>query len=104
MKRYRKAAITFSSAIRRECLVRRENAKNWLCLKAGIKLFRIMSPGASDYDNCICITLSDNRLDTISLAVQTVFDMLGIDVDVDISRDAPDIKKFLKVAPNTTSL
>ncbi|MCR5510718.1 MAG: zinc-ribbon domain-containing protein [Lachnospiraceae bacterium] len=101
---YRKAAIIFSSAIRRECLVRRENAKNWLCLKAGIKLFRIMSPGASDYDNCVCITLSDNRLDTISLAVQTVFDMIGIDADVDISRDTLDIKKFLKVAQNATSL
>ena len=52
----KKAAIVFSSAISRECLVRRENAKNWLCLKSGIKLFRIMAHGANDYDNCICIT------------------------------------------------
>ena len=90
----KKAAIVFSSAISRECLVRRENAKNWLCLKSGIKLFRIMSPGANDYDNCICITLSDNRLYTIGLAVQIIFDMLELDVDVDIRRDAIEIKKF----------
>ena len=75
-------------------MVRREKAKNWLCLKAGIRLFRILPSGAEAYDNCICLTLPDNRIDSISMGVQAIFDMLKIDVDVDIRRDVLEIKKF----------
>lgn len=39
-----------------------------------------------------------------NLAVQTVFDIVGIDANVDISRDASNIKKFIKLAQNETPL
>lgn len=70
---------------------RYENAKNWLCLRAGIKLFRILPPGAKEFDNCICITLSDNSHEVLGQALQTVFDMMDMDVDVDIVRDMKEI-------------
>ena len=90
------AAIIYSRPLVRECLVRRENAKNWLCLNAGIKLFRISEPGANEYDNCICLTMKNKSYEVLSLAVQTAFDMLGIDADIDIERDMREIISFSK--------
>jgi len=93
-----KAAAIYSKPLIRDCLVRRENAKNWLCLNAGIKLFRIADPGSDDYENCICIciTLENRSLEVLGLAIQMIFDMLGIDADVDIERDLLEIKSFSK--------
>lgn len=91
-----KAAAIYSKPLIRECLVRRENAKNWLCLNAGIKLFRIADPGSDDYENCICITLENRSLEVLGLAIQMIFDMLGINADVDIERDLLEIKSFSK--------
>ena len=91
-----KAAVIYSRPLVRECLVRRENAKNWLCLNASIKLFRIAEPGSDEYDNCICITLENRSLEVLSLAIQTIFEMIGIDADVDIERDLLKIKSFSK--------
>ena len=90
----RKAAILYSRALCADFRVRRERAVNWLCLNAGIKLFRILSAGANEYDNCICITLENRTLEVLSLAIQTVFDMIGVDADVDIDRDLLEIKSF----------
>ncbi len=97
-----RAAIVYSRPLKRECLVRRENAKNWLCLNAGIRLYRILPPGANEYDNCICITLTDKSLDVLSTAVQTIFDMMKMPVDVDIERDIKKIKKFSKLEHNSS--
>ncbi len=98
-----KSAVIYSKPFERGRLVRRENARNWLCFKAGIKLFRIAEPGAKEYDNCICITLENKSYDVLSLAVQTAFDMIGLDADVDIERDMMEIVNFLKVAHQTNS-
>ena len=87
-----KAAIIYSKPLVSEYRVRRENAKNWLCLNAGIRLFRILPRDGNEYDNCICITLSDCSMDTLSAGLQTVFDILKIPVDVDIVRDMRQIK------------
>ena len=87
--------------------MRREIARNWLCFKAGIKLIRIAEPGTNEFNNCICITLGDKSFDVLSLAVQTAFDMIGLDADVDIERDMMEIVNFLKnfliVTPNKSS-
>ena len=92
----RKAAIIYSKPLVRECLVRRENAKNWLCLNSGIKLFRIAEPGSNEYDNCICITLENKSFNVLSVAIQTIFNMIGIDEDIDIERDMKEITIFSK--------
>ena len=95
----KKAAILYSRALCADFRVRRERAVNWLCLNAGIKLFRILSACANEYDNCICITLENRSLEVLSLAIQTVFDMIGVDADVDIERDLLEIKSFSKQMP-----
>ena len=91
-----RTAVIYSKPLVRDCLVRRENAKNWLCLNAGIKLIRIAEPGANEYDNCICITLDNKSYNVLSLAIKTAFEMIGVDADVDIERDMTEIVNFLK--------
>ena len=87
-----KAAIVYSRPLVRECLVRRENAVNWLCFNAGIRLFRILPAGANEYDNCVCITLTDKSPEVLGMALQVIFDMLGLPDDIDIERDLKKIK------------
>ncbi len=89
-----KAAIIYSRPVLRKCLVRRERAVNWLCFNSGIKLIRIMPNIAKEYDNCICITLTDRSFEVLSLALQTAFDMAEIDTGVDIERDMKEILGF----------
>ncbi|MCR4907553.1 MAG: zinc-ribbon domain-containing protein [Lachnospiraceae bacterium] len=88
-----KAAIIFSQSLVREYRVRRENAVNWLCLNAGIRLIRFLPKGAGEYQNCICITLEDRRPDLFGAALQEVFILLKLQTDVDIERDSMEIKK-----------
>lgn len=98
----RKAAILYSSTIIRDCLVRRENAKNWLCLNAGIKLFRFLPKDGNEYDNCVCITLPDRTMETFGMGLQVMFDRIGIPADVDIIRDVIKIKGFSKPGSNSS--
>ena len=37
-----------------------ENAKNWLCVNASIRLIRIVAPGATGYKNCECVQRPNN--------------------------------------------
>ncbi len=70
-----------------------ENAKNWLCINSGIKLFRILEPDDEEFNNCACITIPDDSEEIISRAIQAVFDRSGIETDVDIGRDKEEIMK-----------
>lgn len=53
-----------------------ENAKNWLCLKSGIKLVRIIGKRRKGFDNCICISCDDNKEDTFMFAAAMAFKMI----------------------------
>lgn len=88
----KRASIVYSRPLVRDYRVRRENAKNWLCFNAGIRLFRILPRDGNEYDNCVCITLSDNTMNTLSAGLQVIFNMLDLHVDVDIVRDMKKIK------------
>ena len=44
-------------------LHRFENGKNWLCLNAGIKLVRILLPGAEGYKNCELLEMKNNSIE-----------------------------------------
>lgn len=49
-------AIEFTDKKQNHGPLRRwENAKNWLCVNAGIRMIRILSPDAKAYKNCECI-------------------------------------------------
>ncbi len=76
---------------------KRELAKNWLCIKAGIKLFRIVYPGGKEMNTCICITLSDKSADVLTEAIRVIFEMIGVDADVDVKRDYDQIVAFEEV-------
>ena len=76
---------------------KREVAKNWLCIKAGIKLFRIVYPGGKEMNTCICVSLTDNSADVLSEAIKVIFDMIGLDADVDVKRDYDQIVAFEEV-------
>lgn len=51
---------------------RRENAKNWVCKNNGIKLIRIVTPGGTIFDNCLCIELGDDSDKSFHTAVADV--------------------------------
>ena len=68
-----------------------ENAKNWLCIKAGIKLFRIIRPMQKEFDNCICISLPVESYQYLEIAIKSIFESLKINSDIDIARDYKEI-------------
>ena len=64
-----------------------ESAKNVLCKKNNIRLIRILEVGCWNYDNCMCIQSDDETLDTYDWALVSLFEVLGIKMDVDCERD-----------------
>ena len=68
-----------------------ENAKNWLCIRAGIKLFRLVRPMQKEFDNCICISLPVESYLYIEIAIRSIFSSLKIASDIDIARDYKEI-------------
>ena len=65
----------------------KESAKNWLCLKNGIKLFRIIPPEENGFDNCVCIKLPQDNIMNFKTALRTIFRISKIRADIDIERD-----------------
>ena len=68
-----------------------ENAKNWLCLNAGIRLVRILLPGAEAFDNCFCVAMKEHSDAGLGEAIIKAFKTAGIETDVDIERDHKEI-------------
>ena len=54
--------------------LRYENAKNWLCYNAGIKMIRITEPDGTIFDNCITILLPDDSDETFQNIIESIFD------------------------------
>ena len=69
-----------------------EIAKNWMCVKAGIKLFRIIPYGQNEFENCACLMLQDETIECFMIAVKKIFKWVGITADIDICRDMEKIK------------
>jgi hypothetical protein len=83
-----RTAIEFSKATEYQGKQKRwENAKNWLCLNSGIRLIRILSPGAKEFNNCICITRTDETYDVLEAAISMAFKVGGIAAEIDLGRD-----------------
>ena len=64
-----------------------ENAKNDLCRKNNIRLIRILEAGCRTYDNCMCLQCDDESLESYDWALISMFEILGITVNVDCERD-----------------
>lgn len=64
-----------------------ENVKNALCRKNGIKMFRILEADDVEYDDCICIQRKDRSIESYQEALQTAFDLLELEIEVDVKND-----------------
>ena len=64
-----------------------ENAKNDLCRKNNIRLIRILEAGCRTYDNCMCLQCDDESLESYDWALISMFNALGIAMNVDCERD-----------------
>ena len=64
-----------------------ENAKNDLCRKNNIRLIRILEAGCRAYDNCMCLQCDDESLESYDWALISLFNALGIAMNVDCERD-----------------
>ena len=65
-----------------------------VCRKSETKLVYIVPNGGRIYNNCHCITLVENSVETWSEAIQAALGLMGIEVDADIRRDREEIYEF----------
>ena len=70
-----------------------ENAKNWMCLRAGIRLFRIVTPMQKRFENCICVSLPADTWYYYEMALKYIFQYAKIIADINIERDYGTIMK-----------
>lgn len=70
-----------------------EIKKNKACKDKGITLIRIRESGLPIYDDCICITRTDNRSnDSLSKAIKDILlKLCNQNINIDIEKDEPDI-------------
>lgn len=81
-------AIEFYRSSKGMYEVRRwENAKNDLCLKAGIRMIRILDMETEEFQNCICITRENKTMETLDLVLEIVFQMIGMNPEIDTKKD-----------------
>ncbi len=70
-----------------------ENAKNWMCLRTGIRLFRIVTPMQKRFENCICVSLPADTWYYYEMALKYIFQYAKIIADINIERDYGTIMK-----------
>ena len=91
LPKYR-AVVEFSE--RRDCSSqhrRRKGVVNELCLRTKTKMIRILDSSESSYKDCLCISRVDDSYEGISEALDALFGILHIDIDVDVERDLGEI-------------
>ena len=57
---------------------RNERAKNALCLGNNIKMIRILSKEAEEYDNCLCIIKKEDSYECLQEVMRLLMKMIGI--------------------------
>ena len=73
---------------------RRNNVMNDLCLKSQTKMIRILDRSENNYNNCLCISRVDSSYEGISEALQALFGIFHIEIDIDVERDIDYINRF----------
>lgn len=73
-----------------------ENPKNWLCLNAGINLYRIILPGDRLYDNCLCLRIRRGSRRSLERAVREIVRSAGISSSVNLKRDREEVLKMIE--------
>ena len=92
----RQIAVEFSGKLNRAKQHRRQaEIQNDLCLRQRIRMVRILETDDLQYDNCLCIWREDESWEALSEAIGMLFQILGIEVDVDIERDILLIREYM---------
>lgn len=91
LPKYR-AVVEFSD--KRDCSKqhrKRKSVVNDLCLRTKTKMIRVLDSSENSYENCLCISRVDDSYEGISEALDALFGILRIDIDVDVERDLREI-------------
>ncbi len=72
-----KKAVILLSGKYKGASKRRQNAINWLCYNANIRVFRIMKPRSTRFNNCICYTIRKSKKETFESVLETVFEEIA---------------------------
>ena len=70
------------------------------CWRNGTRLLYIVPYGERIYNNCHCITLTDNTPEVWTEAIQATMDLFGVDAEVDIQSDRKSIFKLYEEEDN----
>lgn len=73
---------------------RYENAKNWLCLKTGVKMVRIIPQRMKKFENCKCVRIRTMMPDALDYAIRQALKKVKAFIDVDVNRDYEEIRMF----------
>ena len=57
---------------------RSERLKNELCLRNNIKMIRVLSKGAAEYDNCLCLTKTEDSIECLEEIMKTLMGIIGV--------------------------
>ena len=81
-------AVEFSGKLENAKNRRNRNyAVNELCLKNKVCMIRILEKDSPIFDNCVCVVRQDNSQEALGAAIQKVFELLKIPVEVNIGSD-----------------
>ena len=64
--------------IKTEYYYRSERLKNELCLRNNIKMIRVLSKNTTEYDNCLCITKTEDSLECLEEIIDLIMDLICV--------------------------
>ena len=64
-----------------------EMAKNWACIKTKIKMIRLITPKQMGFENCVCISMSEDNFSYFKYALEYILKIARIKANIDIERD-----------------
>ena len=99
-----KIAIEYDGSFWHENKTKKDLEKNQKCKKDGIKLYRIREGLPSLNDSSIDYVVQRNQKDLSKILYKVLVDIIGIDVDVDIKRDAIAIENLREYTEKQNSI
>jgi len=100
----KKIAIEYDGSFWHENKTKKDLEKNQKCKKDGIKLYRIREGLPSLNDSSIDYVVQRNQKDLSIILYKVLVDIIGIDVDVDIKRDAIAIENLREYTEKQNSI
>ena len=67
--------------------MKEELVKDYLCVRNGIRLVRILDADYPETDQCICIRQENESEEALEEALRATFHIIGIHLDINLQRD-----------------